>query len=80
MVGLELIPIGTILAVLTSQIARIANAAIDVLIDKESFYVPSKHLLDIAPVLKELQLQELNEPLAARVGLESLTYEVLIHS
>jgi len=64
MVGLELIPTGTILAVLTSQVVITANATIDVLIDKESFYVPSKHL-DIAPVLKELQLQGLDESLAS---------------
>ncbi|KAI5406981.1 putative U-box domain-containing protein 42 isoform X2 [Lathyrus oleraceus] len=76
MVGLELIPIGTILAVLTSQVVRTANAAKDVLIDKESFNILSKHLLDIAPVLKELQLQELNESQAARVALESLESDV----
>lgn len=76
MVGLELIPIGTILAVLTSQVVRTANAAIDVLIEKDSFNVLSKHLLDIAPVLKELQLQELNESQAARVALESLESDV----
>ncbi|XP_058724238.1 U-box domain-containing protein 44-like [Vicia villosa] len=76
MVGLELIPIGTILAVLTSQVVRTASAAKDVLIDKESFNVLSKHLLDIAPVLKELQLQELNESQAARVALESLESDV----
>jgi hypothetical protein len=35
MVGLELIPI--VVAVLTSQVVRTANIAIDVLIDKESF-------------------------------------------
>ena len=76
MVGLELIPIGTILVVLTSQVVRTANAAKDVLIDKESFNILSKHLLDIAPVLKELQLQELNESQAARVALESLESDV----
>ncbi|CAI8601811.1 unnamed protein product [Vicia faba] len=76
MVGLELIPIGTILAVLTSHVVRTASAAKDVLIDKESFNVLSKHLLDIAPVLKELQLQELNESQAARVALESLESDV----
>ncbi|CAJ2673929.1 unnamed protein product [Trifolium pratense] len=76
MVGMELIPIGTILAVLTSQVIKTANAAIDVLVEKESFNVLSKHLLDIAPVLKELQLQELNESQAARVALESLESDV----
>ncbi|KAI5421595.1 hypothetical protein KIW84_045137 [Lathyrus oleraceus] len=56
MVGLELIPIGTILAVLTSQVVRTANAAKDVLIDKKSF-----NILFETPVLKELRLQDLNE-------------------
>ncbi|KAI4317921.1 hypothetical protein L6164_025749 [Bauhinia variegata] len=76
MVGLELIPIGTILAVLTNQVLKTAHAAADVLIDKESFKAVSKHLLDIEPVLKELQLQELNESEAARVALESLETDV----
>ncbi|KAG4981637.1 hypothetical protein glysoja_034333 [Glycine soja] len=76
MLGLELIPIGTILTVLNSQVVKTANAAIDVVIDKESFKVLSKHLLDIAPVLKELQLQDLNESEAARVTLESLESDV----
>lgn len=48
------------MAVLTSQVVRTTNAAIGVLIDKESFNVLSKHL-DIALVINELQLQELNE-------------------
>ncbi|OIW07764.1 hypothetical protein TanjilG_12890 [Lupinus angustifolius] len=76
MVGLELIPIGTILAVLTNQVLKTANAAADVLIGKESFKVLSKHLFDIEPVLKELQRQELNESQAARVALESLEADV----
>ena len=76
MLGLELIPIGTILTVLNSQVVKTANAAIDVVIDKESFKVLSKQLLDIAPVLKELQLQDLNESEAERVTLESLESDV----
>ena len=76
MVGLEIIPIGTILAVLTNQVLKTAHAAADVLIGKESFKVLSKHLFDIEPVLKELQLQELNESQAARVALESLEADV----
>ncbi|RDX72797.1 putative U-box domain-containing protein 42, partial [Mucuna pruriens] len=76
MVGLELIPVGTILAVLSSQVVKTANAAIDVAVDKESFKVLSKHLLDIAPVLKELQLQKLNESQAARVALVSFESDV----
>ncbi|MED6143749.1 hypothetical protein PIB30_008695 [Stylosanthes scabra] len=76
MVGLEIIPIGTIFAVLTNQVLRTASAAADVLIGKESFKILSKHLLDIVPVLKELQLQELNESQAARAALESLESDV----
>jgi hypothetical protein len=52
MVGLELIPIGTILTVVTDQVLRTAYAAADVLVKRVS-----RHLLfDIEPVLKELQL------------------------
>ncbi|XP_050119240.1 U-box domain-containing protein 43-like isoform X2 [Malus sylvestris] len=73
--ALELIPIGTILAVLTNQVIKTANAAKDVL-EKESFKVLSNHLLDIGLVLKELQRQELNDSQAARVALESLETDV----
>lgn len=76
MVGLELIPVGTILAVLTNQIIKTANAASEVLVEKEAFKVLSQHLYDIEPVLKELQLQELNESQAARIALESLEEDV----
>ncbi|XP_015940595.1 U-box domain-containing protein 43 [Arachis duranensis] len=76
MVGLEIIPIGTILAVLTNQVLKTAHAAADVLVGKESFKILSKHLFDIEPVLKELQLQELNESQAARAALESLESDV----
>ncbi|KAB2625500.1 U-box domain-containing protein 43-like [Pyrus ussuriensis x Pyrus communis] len=73
--ALELIPIGTILAVLTNQVIKTANAAKD-LFDKESFKALSKHLLDIGSVLKELQRQELNDSQAARLALESLEADV----
>ncbi|KAF7806938.1 U-box domain-containing protein 44-like isoform X1 [Senna tora] len=76
MVGLELIPVGTILAVLTNQVLKTANAAAEVLVEKEIFKVLSQHLYDIEPVLKELQLQELNESQAARTALESLEEDV----
>ncbi|CAJ1976417.1 unnamed protein product [Sphenostylis stenocarpa] len=76
MVGLELVPIGTILTVVTNQVLKTAQAASDVLIGKESFKALSKHLFDIEPVLKELQLQELNDSQAARVALESLEADV----
>lgn len=73
--ALELIPIGTILAVLTNQVIKTAQAAKDVS-DKESFKVLSKHLFDIELVLNELQLQELNDSQAARFALESLETDV----
>ncbi|XP_022722321.1 U-box domain-containing protein 43-like [Durio zibethinus] len=73
---MELIPIGTILAVVTNQVIKTAQAAKDVVIEKDSFKVLSKHLFDIEPVLKELQLQQLNDSQAARLGLESLEADV----
>ncbi|KAL2506649.1 RING-type E3 ubiquitin transferase [Abeliophyllum distichum] len=72
----ELIPIGTILAVLSNQIIKTAQAANGVVFEKESFKVLEKHLLDIEPVLKELQLQQLNDSPVARQALESLENDV----
>lgn len=74
--ALELIPIGTILSVLTNQVIKTAHAAKDVVYEKESFKVLSKHLFDIEPVLKELQRQELNNSQAARLALQSLEADV----
>ncbi|KAJ8547312.1 hypothetical protein K7X08_010898 [Anisodus acutangulus] len=68
----ELVPIGTILAVISSQVMKTALAANDVLFGKESFKVLGNYLLDIEPVLKELQLQKLNDSPAARQAVESL--------
>ncbi|KAK7278386.1 hypothetical protein RJT34_23414 [Clitoria ternatea] len=76
MSGMEFIPIGTILTVVINQVAKTAHAASDVLIGKESFKALAEYLLDIEPVLKELQLQELNESQAATVALESLEADV----
>ncbi|KAJ0981565.1 hypothetical protein J5N97_009820 [Dioscorea zingiberensis] len=73
---LELIPIGTILTLLTNQVLETAVAARDVLIEKESFTALSKYLFDIEPVLKELQLRELNDTQAARQALEFLKEDV----
>ncbi|XP_008796067.2 U-box domain-containing protein 44-like isoform X2 [Phoenix dactylifera] len=73
---IELIPIGTILAVLTDQVLATAAAARDVLIEKESFKALSKYLYDIEPVLKQLQLRELNDTQAARQALEFLKDDV----
>ncbi|XVE81718.1 hypothetical protein DITRI_Ditri15bG0088100 [Diplodiscus trichospermus] len=73
---MELIPIGTILAVVTNQVIKTAQAAKDVVIEKDSFRVLSKHLFDIEPVLRELQLRQLNDSQAARLALESLEADV----
>uniref|UniRef100_A0A2P2IWT8 RING-type E3 ubiquitin transferase n=1 Tax=Rhizophora mucronata TaxID=61149 RepID=A0A2P2IWT8_RHIMU len=73
---LELVPVGTILAVLTSQVLKTAQAAKDVLVAKDSFRVLSQHLFDIEPVLKELQFKKLNDSQAARLALETLEADV----
>lgn len=73
---IELIPIGTILALLTDQVLETAAAARDVLIEKDSFKALSKYLYDIEPVLKQLQLRELNDTQAARQALEFLKDDV----
>ncbi|XP_057783316.1 U-box domain-containing protein 43-like [Salvia miltiorrhiza] len=72
----ELIPIGTILGVLSHQIIKISQAAKDIVFEKESFRVLVEHLLDIEPVLRELQSQQLNDSPAARQALESLETNV----
>ncbi|KAK8984235.1 hypothetical protein V6N11_029552 [Hibiscus sabdariffa] len=74
--AMELVPIGTILAVVTNQVIKTAQAAKDIVIEKESFKVLSKHLFDIEPVLKELQLRQLNDSQAARLALEALDADV----
>lgn len=56
--AMELVPIGTILAVVTNQVMKTAQAAKDIVIEKDSFKVLSKYLFDIEPVLKELQLKK----------------------
>lgn len=68
----ELVPIGTILAVISSQVIKTSQAANDVVFEKESFKVLGNYLSDIEPVLKELQLQKLNDSPAARQALESI--------
>ncbi|XWS13752.1 hypothetical protein CRYUN_Cryun36dG0065000 [Craigia yunnanensis] len=73
---MELIPIGTILAVVTNQVIKTAQAAKDVVIEKDSFKALSKYLFDIEPVLKELQVRQLNDFQAARLTLESLEADV----
>ena len=65
----ELIPIGTFLALLTKEVVETALAAKDVLIEKESFRVLANYLDDIEPVLKELQVRGLKDTQAARKAL-----------
>uniref|UniRef100_A0A0D6R3I9 RING-type E3 ubiquitin transferase n=1 Tax=Araucaria cunninghamii TaxID=56994 RepID=A0A0D6R3I9_ARACU len=72
----ELVPIGTLLAVVTTQVLETAVAAQDVLIEKESFRVLSKYLSDIQPVLAELRMRNLKETEAVRQALESLSADV----
>lgn len=76
MAVMDFVPIGTLLAVLTTEVIKTARAAQDVAFEKESFKVLSNHLYDIEPVLKELQLKELNDSLAARKALEFLDVNV----
>lgn len=72
----ELVPVGTILAVLSNQILKISQAAKDVVFEKESFRALAEHLLDIEPVLKELQSHQLDDSPATRQALESLETDV----
>ncbi|KAI3700834.1 hypothetical protein L2E82_45473 [Cichorium intybus] len=72
----EILPIGTILAVAMNQVIKTAHAANDIVIEKESFKILSSHLFDILRVLKELELQKLNESPIARKALENLEIDV----
>ncbi|PON40170.1 Coatomer beta subunit [Parasponia andersonii] len=65
------IPLRTILAVGTNLVIKTAHAAKDVVVEK-SFKVLSEHLFEIGRILKDLQLQELNESQATRQALHSL--------
>lgn len=73
---MELVPIGTLLAFVTTQVLETAVAAQDVLFERESFKVLSKYLMDIRPVLADLKMRELKDAEATRKGLESLSREV----
>lgn len=76
MMAYELIPIGTILSLLAKQVVKTADAAKDVLVEKESFKALSKHLSDIEPVLRELQHRELKDTEAAREALGFLEDDI----
>ncbi|XP_020675852.1 U-box domain-containing protein 44 [Dendrobium catenatum] len=72
MSGLELVPIGTFLSLLIEQVILTAKAIDNVLIEKECFKTLSKYLLDIVPILEELQRHELNDTPTVRHTLEFL--------
>ncbi|KAL2652992.1 hypothetical protein R1flu_021120 [Riccia fluitans] len=69
---IELIPIGTVLALITTEVLETALAAQDVLIEKETFRILSTYLCDIHPLLQELKKRELGESPTVRKALESL--------
>lgn len=72
----DILPIGTILAVAISQVIKTAQAAKDIVIEKESFRTLSAHLFDIVGVLKELELGNLNESPITTKALENLETDV----
>ncbi|KAI3884015.1 hypothetical protein MKX03_005290 [Papaver bracteatum] len=73
---LELAPIGGVLTILTTQVIRTAEAARDVIVEKESFKALSKYLSDIEPILNELHLHRLNDSEATRQALDCLLSDV----
>lgn len=73
---LELIPITTLLQVLTTEILETAVAAQDVLMEKETFKLLGAYFKDIQPVLSELRLRNLGESQAARQALDSLQEDI----
>lgn len=73
---LELIPIGTALAIITTQVLETALAAQDVLVEKESFGILAQYLHAIQPILVELRKHDLKESPAVRIALEALQEDV----
>lgn len=76
MVLVELIPISTVLALLTTQILETAVAAHDVLVEKETFRLLYTFFMDVQPVLSELMKRNMEDSPAARQALESLQGDV----
>lgn len=76
MVILELIPISTLLALLTQEILETAIAAQDVLVEKETFKLLTACFMDIQPVLHELRMRNLAESQAVRQALDSLQEDI----
>ncbi|KAI5082188.1 hypothetical protein GOP47_0001931 [Adiantum capillus-veneris] len=73
---LELIPISTLLTLLTTQIIETAVAAHDVLVEKETLRLLTNFFMDIQPLLSELTKRNLRDSPAARQALESLQNDV----
>lgn len=73
---MDAIPIGTLITILMDQVIKTAVAAKDVVFEKESFKILSKHLCNIEKVLKELQLKHLNDCTTTRKALENLRSDV----
>lgn len=76
MLVLELLPISTLLAVLTTEILETALAAQDVLMEKETFKSLSAYFRNIHPVLTELMTRDMTDSPAARQALESLQRDI----
>lgn len=76
MIGLELIPISTLLTLLTGEILETAFAAHDVLMEKETFKSLSSYFCSITPVLEELTRREIKDAIATQRALESLQRDV----
>eukprot|EP00250_Pteridium_aquilinum_P024374 c28987_g1_i1 orf=192-3179(+) len=73
---IELIPISTLLTLLTTQILETAVAAHDVLVEKETFRLLTTFFMDIQPVLSKLASRNMGDSPAARQALESLQGDV----
>ncbi|KAI5076985.1 hypothetical protein GOP47_0009050 [Adiantum capillus-veneris] len=75
MIALELIPIGTLLTILTGEILDTAFAAHDVLMEKETFRSLSSYFCSITPVLEGMR-REIKDSLATQQALESLQRDI----
>lgn len=76
MLVFELLPISTLLAVLTTEILETALAAQDVLMEKETFKSLSAYFRNIHPVLTELMTRDMKDSPAARQALDSLQRDI----
>eukprot|EP00250_Pteridium_aquilinum_P010199 c19210_g1_i1 orf=350-3373(-) len=76
MIGLELLPISTLLTLLTQEILETAFAAHDVLMEKETFRSLSLYLNSICPVLEELKTRDIKDVFTTKQALESLQHDL----